>query len=308
MRKLQFAIIIVCMLAISCQKQENKKISLNNIHGDIEILGNGDLSATDTSFLKLLGQHESDSDAKTLAEDLVEEEYTYGMAFDTIEKYRLQAVQILTARTELHKKIADTCSLIHQKIIEQKHLRDSINSFIYPKINIARKTTLDYYLDAIEFDCNIRNHNAKTIRYLSFDFLLMKDDTLFARIPCELNIPIKDKIQHDFIFDDRKHARIYQTIELYGLPFYKAGYQVKKIIFQQNDTLAIDMQFYDDTLLLNPKSYHEEKASDDCPYLRNTDSLYIQQALLDKQTKKFLEMSPSVFTQFWERYMSEVAE
>lgn len=299
-------IFLLGIIIISCQKPENKKISINNITEDIETLNKEDLSGIETAFLTLLSLLENKPAAKLMAENLIKEGYSYSQAFDTIEKYKDKAHQLKIERTKLFSIIADTCSLVHKQAIGQKELRDSLNSLVYPKINIARKTTWDYYLAAIELDCTIRNRTGKTIRYLSFDFLLMKNDTLFARIPCELYNPVQESLQHDFIFDDKKNSRIYQLLESYGLPFYRAGYQVKKIVFRPNDTLAIDMRFYKDTLVFEPKTYTAELYSGQCPYLRNTDSLMEQKLLLKNKMNVFFEMSPSAFRPFWEWYFFEM--
>lgn len=305
MRKPIYSIIIACIIASSCQKPENKRIALNSIKENVEILGHQDLSESEKAFLGFLRRFENDSAAGSVVKNLADKGYSYARAFDSIEKYQSEALKIKSNQAELFSKIADTCGFIRQEILKQKRLRDSINRLVTPKINIARKTTWDYYLNAIELDCNIRNHSAKTIRYLSFDFLLTKDDSVLYRIPCENYLPVQDKIQHDFIFDDRKDAETYQQLESYGLPFYNAGYQVKKIVFYPNDTLAIDMFYYSDSLLNHPDLSSDNIAPKDCPYLRIADKLYVRQDQLEGRFNKFLESSPAEFIPFWEFYVKD---
>jgi len=87
----------------------------------------------------------------------------------------------------------------------------------------------------------------------------------------------------------------YKNLKSFGLPFYSADYQVKKIVFENGNTLAINEEYYSDKLFTDKQYTSPSKLAGECPYLKESDLLLSRFRQLQAQVDAVInEASPTM--------------
>lgn len=295
----------ILFMIISCDNSYKHDIKFGNLQTDLAFFQDkkNELNEIQNEFIRYLSTYDQNPEIKTFVNLLNDNNYTYSRFFAELAKFNNEVIQLKDEKDKLFKAIDDTCNFIQQKVDVQNHLCDSMNSIVRPKINIARKTIWDKYLTVVEIDSRIYNYSHNTVNYLSFDYILKKNDSLVFKIPCEVELPIENNLQKDFIFDAEVHAKIYQTLESIGLPFYSADYQVKKIVFTNGKTLAIDEKYYANELYADKQYISPSIFKGQCPYLTSEDRLIISLDQLNRQVNAFINKAAPSMSQFLKYYI-----
>ena len=162
----------------------------------------------------------------------------------------------------------------------------------------------DYYLKVIEIDSRIDNYSRNTVNYLAFDYIVRKNDSVSFKIPCEVELPIVNKLQKDFIFDDELHTKIFQDLESVGLPFYTADYQVKKVVFANGNILAINEKYYLDEIFADKQYTSPSMLKGECPYMTDSDYLITNLHQLNARINAFLNEAAPAMAPFYKWYLN----